>query len=165
MLSFFKNFEIVALSICYNMAMQFEYDEEGGTFFYFLLSFWGLVIIPATYYLWPRKKNDGNMFLFLSACSNHDVHVLLSYVFDTHRTWNVGLLCLSITYIWHVSIFFMQTPPFQKVLVDMHETETESHLYLYEYRHGMCFRGIHFILISTAHALFLTCLPVSIYGT
>ena len=33
------------------------------------------------------------------------------------------------------------------------------------YRHGMCFRFIHFILISTAHALFLTCLPVSIYGT
>ena len=33
------------------------------------------------------------------------------------------------------------------------------------YRHGMCFRFIHFILISTAHALFLTCPPVSIYGT
>ena len=33
------------------------------------------------------------------------------------------------------------------------------------YRHGMCFRFIHFILISTVHALFLTCLPVSIYGT
>ena len=33
------------------------------------------------------------------------------------------------------------------------------------YRHGMCFRFIHFILISIAHALFLTCLPVSIYGT
>jgi hypothetical protein len=29
----------------------------------------------------------------------------------------------------------------------------------------ICFRFIHFILISTAHALFLTCLPVSIYGT
>ena len=29
----------------------------------------------------------------------------------------------------------------------------------------ICFRGIHFIFISTAHALFLTCLPVSIYGT
>ena len=28
-----------------------------------------------------------------------------------------------------------------------------------------CFRCIHFILISTEHALFLTCLPVSIYGT
>ena len=43
------------------MAMEFEYDEEGGTFFYFLLSFWGLVIIPATYYLWPRKKTDGKI--------------------------------------------------------------------------------------------------------
>jgi hypothetical protein len=29
----------------------------------------------------------------------------------------------------------------------------------------ICFRGIHFNLISTAHALFLTCLLVSIYGT
>ena len=29
----------------------------------------------------------------------------------------------------------------------------------------ICFRFIHFILISIAHALFLTCLPVSIYGT
>ncbi|KAK3097244.1 hypothetical protein FSP39_007997 [Pinctada imbricata] len=38
--------------------MQFEYDEEGGTFFYFLLSFWGLVIIPATYYLWPRSTSS-----------------------------------------------------------------------------------------------------------
>ena len=39
--------------------MQFEYDEEGGTFFYFLLSFWGLVLIPATYYLWPRQQTKG----------------------------------------------------------------------------------------------------------
>ncbi|KAL3881682.1 hypothetical protein ACJMK2_028087 [Sinanodonta woodiana] len=39
------------------MAMQFEYDEEGGTFFYFLLSFWALLLLPATYYLWPRKKS------------------------------------------------------------------------------------------------------------
>ena len=29
----------------------------------------------------------------------------------------------------------------------------------------ICFRFIHFILNSTVHALFLTCLPVSIYGT
>jgi hypothetical protein len=33
------------------------------------------------------------------------------------------------------------------------------------YHHGMCFRFIHFILISTVHALFLTCLPVSVSGT
>ena len=35
----------------------------------------------------------------------------------------------------------------------------------YVFSYVMCFRIIHFILISTAHALFLTCLPVSIYGT
>jgi hypothetical protein len=29
----------------------------------------------------------------------------------------------------------------------------------YTCHHGMCFRIIHFILISTVHALFLTCLP------
>nr|XP_022289100.1 translocation protein SEC63 homolog [Crassostrea virginica] len=38
--------------------MQFEYDEEGGTFFYFLFSLWGLVLIPTTYYFWPRKTAD-----------------------------------------------------------------------------------------------------------
>ncbi|XP_048767691.1 translocation protein SEC63 homolog [Ostrea edulis] len=38
--------------------MQFEYDEEGGTFFYFLFSIWGLVLIPTTYYFWPRKPVD-----------------------------------------------------------------------------------------------------------
>ena len=47
--------------------MQFEYDEEGGTFYYFLLSFWSLVLIPATYYLWPRKKTKGNDGIL---CSN-----------------------------------------------------------------------------------------------
>ncbi|XP_005098508.1 translocation protein SEC63 homolog isoform X2 [Aplysia californica] len=40
--------------------MQFEYDEEGGTFFYFLISFWALILIPSTYFLWPstEKKDD-----------------------------------------------------------------------------------------------------------
>lgn len=41
--------------------MQFEYDEEGGTFFYFLFSLWGLVLIPTTYYFWPRKPVDGKV--------------------------------------------------------------------------------------------------------
>ncbi|KAF2893531.1 hypothetical protein ILUMI_12642 [Ignelater luminosus] len=34
---------------------KFQYDESGGTFFYFLLSFLALILIPATYYYWPRK--------------------------------------------------------------------------------------------------------------
>ncbi|CAG2115631.1 unnamed protein product, partial [Medioppia subpectinata] len=39
---------------------KFQYDESGGTFFYFLLSFLALVVIPCTYYFWPkdRKKED-----------------------------------------------------------------------------------------------------------
>uniref|UniRef100_A0A3Q2XM63 Translocation protein SEC63 homolog n=1 Tax=Hippocampus comes TaxID=109280 RepID=A0A3Q2XM63_HIPCM len=36
---------------------QFQYDDSGNTFFYFLTSFVGLILIPATYYLWPRDQN------------------------------------------------------------------------------------------------------------
>jgi hypothetical protein len=35
----------------------------------------------------------------------------------------------------------------------------------YMFLYVICFRIIHFILISTVHALILTCLPVSISGT
>ncbi|XP_077285756.1 translocation protein Sec63 isoform X2 [Arctopsyche grandis] len=35
---------------------KFEYDESGATFFYFLLSFLALVLVPATFYYWPRRK-------------------------------------------------------------------------------------------------------------
>uniref|UniRef100_T1JAW5 Tryptophan--tRNA ligase, cytoplasmic n=1 Tax=Strigamia maritima TaxID=126957 RepID=T1JAW5_STRMM len=35
---------------------KFQYDESGGTFFYFLLAFLALVLIPCTYYFWPRKE-------------------------------------------------------------------------------------------------------------
>lgn len=38
---------------------QFQYDDSGNTFFYFLTSFVGLIVIPATYYLWPRDQHAG----------------------------------------------------------------------------------------------------------
>lgn len=38
---------------------KFQYDESGGTFFYFILSFLALILIPATLYFWPKKKKDG----------------------------------------------------------------------------------------------------------
>ncbi|KAL1491436.1 hypothetical protein ABEB36_012035 [Hypothenemus hampei] len=38
------------------MGQKFQYDESGGTFFYFLLSFLALVLIPVTIFYWPRKK-------------------------------------------------------------------------------------------------------------
>ncbi|KAL9699667.1 hypothetical protein quinque_003108 [Culex quinquefasciatus] len=37
---------------------KFQYDESGGTFFYFILSFLALILIPATVYFWPRKKKE-----------------------------------------------------------------------------------------------------------
>lgn len=38
---------------------KFEYDESGSTFFYFILSFLALVLIPATFYFWPKRQKDG----------------------------------------------------------------------------------------------------------
>lgn len=35
---------------------QFEYDEKGTTFYYFLLSFFGIVLVPLTYYIWKVTK-------------------------------------------------------------------------------------------------------------
>lgn len=37
---------------------KFQYDESGGTFYYFLLSFLALVVIPSTYYFWPKNDKD-----------------------------------------------------------------------------------------------------------
>ncbi|CAF1011511.1 unnamed protein product [Brachionus calyciflorus] len=36
--------------------MKFEYDESGAKFSYFFLSFYAMIIIPCTYYFWPRKQ-------------------------------------------------------------------------------------------------------------
>ncbi len=38
------------------MGMKFEYDESGATFAYFVLSFYAMIIIPLTYYFWPKKE-------------------------------------------------------------------------------------------------------------
>ncbi|XP_011506359.1 PREDICTED: translocation protein SEC63 homolog [Ceratosolen solmsi marchali] len=43
---------------------KFQYDESGGTFFYFLLSFLALLLVPSTFYLWPRcPKPDPNQIV------------------------------------------------------------------------------------------------------
>lgn len=36
--------------------MKFEYDENGAKFVYFIISFYAMIIIPCTFYLWPRKE-------------------------------------------------------------------------------------------------------------
>ena len=42
---------------------QFEYDEKGTTFYYFLLSFFGIVLVPLTYYIWKVTKLPGEAIL------------------------------------------------------------------------------------------------------
>ncbi|XP_015780415.1 PREDICTED: translocation protein SEC63 homolog [Acropora digitifera] len=44
---------------------QFEYDEKGTTFYYFLLSFFGIVLVPLTYYIWKVTKLPGEAVLIL----------------------------------------------------------------------------------------------------
>ena len=38
---------------------QFEYDEKGTTFYYFLISVFGIVLVPLTYYVWTSTKQAG----------------------------------------------------------------------------------------------------------
>ncbi|KXJ14394.1 Translocation protein SEC63-like [Exaiptasia diaphana] len=35
---------------------QFEYDEKGTTFYYFVISFYGLILVPLSYYVWNNTK-------------------------------------------------------------------------------------------------------------
>ena len=37
---------------------KFTYDESGATFLYFVLSFLTLILVPATYYLWPNEFQE-----------------------------------------------------------------------------------------------------------
>lgn len=40
---------------------KFQYDESGGTFVYFLLSFLALILVPSTYYSLSKKKKEGKI--------------------------------------------------------------------------------------------------------
>lgn len=44
---------------------KFQYDESGSTFFYFILSFLALILIPATFYFWPKKRPEGIVKFYL----------------------------------------------------------------------------------------------------
>lgn len=54
---------------------KFQYDESGATFFYFILSFLALLLIPGTYYWWPRKQKEGMNYRF------HNFNWLVKYAF------------------------------------------------------------------------------------
>lgn len=73
---------------------KFQYDESGATFFYFLLSFLALLLIPGTYYWWPRKQKEGNGDQWLSPRqSMHVVYFLLPNYLN-FRSKSVGIWVL-----------------------------------------------------------------------
>ncbi|KAI1286775.1 Translocation protein SEC63 -like protein [Halotydeus destructor] len=47
---------------------KFQYDESGGTFFYFILSFLALVVIPCTYYFWPKEEKKDEVVRDRKTC-------------------------------------------------------------------------------------------------
>ncbi len=61
---------------------QFQYDDSGNTFFYFLTSFVGLIVIPATYYFWPRDQNAGK-----APYANRLRYQLSSYISLDDQHW------------------------------------------------------------------------------
>lgn len=60
---------------------KFEYDESGSTFFYFVLSFLALILVPATFYYWPRKRKEGKIFMFRTEKILFYVKILINYKF------------------------------------------------------------------------------------
>lgn len=47
---------------------RLEYDDSGTTFYYFLLSFYALILLPITYFIYPRKKKDEDSKVAVCQC-------------------------------------------------------------------------------------------------
>lgn len=47
---------------CKMAGAKFEYDDKGTTFYYFLISFYGLILVPLTYYVLFFTKVEGEWF-------------------------------------------------------------------------------------------------------
>lgn len=41
------------------MGAKLEYDDSGATFYYFVVSFYGIILLPVTYFLFPRFTKGG----------------------------------------------------------------------------------------------------------
>lgn len=56
---------------------KFTYDESGATFFYFVLSFLALILVPSTYYLWPNElqEDDTKAECRCGGCQNKRLHL------------------------------------------------------------------------------------------
>lgn len=82
---------------------KFQYDESGGTFFYFLLSFLALILIPATLYYWPRKKKEGTCYQLIisgKTCTPHKNNSSSSSSF-----LQCALCGFFYCWLWHLRMF------------------------------------------------------------
>jgi len=59
---------------------KFQYDESGGTFFYFLLSFLALVVLPCTYYFWPKNEKEQQLIRNRNICNCEPCQIKLEYL-------------------------------------------------------------------------------------
>lgn len=86
--------------------MQFEYDETGSTFYYFMLAFLLLVSTPATYFLWPFYK-DKRAERRTVPCSC-DLCVNKSAVIKEKRknTFSRSLKFLALVLLWSGVAYF-----------------------------------------------------------
>uniref|UniRef100_A0A915IYQ5 J domain-containing protein n=1 Tax=Romanomermis culicivorax TaxID=13658 RepID=A0A915IYQ5_ROMCU len=82
--------------------MNFEYDERGGTFYYFLVSFYALVLIPLTYYLWPRnsKKKDGSVDSKLCHCESCLIKDSLKKSREPWKKWKQRIINVFLLIAW-----------------------------------------------------------------
>lgn len=66
---------------------KFTYDESGTTFFYFVLSFLALILVPSTYYLWPNElsEDDTKSECRCQGCQNKRQHLVNHYKWKRTR--------------------------------------------------------------------------------
>ncbi|TDG52912.1 hypothetical protein AWZ03_000455 [Drosophila navojoa] len=85
---------------------KFQYDESGGTFYYFVLSFLALVLIPTTIYYWPRKKKE-DLSKLKEECQCPDClkkKIILANA-EPYRTLKSVVIKLAIVLGWALLLF------------------------------------------------------------
>ncbi|XP_037038459.1 translocation protein SEC63 homolog [Bradysia coprophila] len=85
---------------------KFQYDESGGTFFYFVLSFLALILIPTTLYYWPRKKKeDPDKYKDECHCPGCTDKRILIANSEPYKNVKAVLIKLSIVFGWALLIY------------------------------------------------------------
>ncbi|EDW17755.1 translocation protein SEC63 homolog [Drosophila mojavensis] len=85
---------------------KFQYDESGGTFYYFVLSFLALILIPTTIYYWPRKKKE-DLSKLKEECQCPDClkkKIILANA-EPYRTLKSVVIKLAIVLGWALLLF------------------------------------------------------------